>query len=681
MGRPVAVLLILVVALAAGGAYVSYRLRPPSVRPLEEYWTATVAVLAGDGVRGALDGTGTRARFWEPFGIVAANDGTIFVADAGTSNSIRRIAPDGTVSTLVRSQTAFRTPSGLALAADGTLFVADTGGHAIRRVTPDGQVTTVAGDGTPGYADGPASQARFNGPMGIAFAPDGRLFVADTYNDRIRVIADGAVRTLAGSGLPGSDDGDGEAASFDTPAGIAIDAGGTLYVADTGNSVIRRVDPNGRVTTPGWAREAGFFRPVAIASGDELYVADEGGRIVAIHPDRSVRTVAGAAPGYRDGIGSAAQFRRPSGVAWRGRGHLVVADAGNALVRTVIATSQLGLEAPGSPAIQPRFDADAFGWTPLLWPVAPFSGPHEIAGSFGEVRGPRGERFHVGIDVRVEQGTRVYAVRDGIVSSPISNGGVGTLDEWLRIGDLTYVHIRAGRTRGALLDESRFVATYDGRTLQRLRVKRGARFTAGELIATVNQFNHVHMNVGWPGEEHNPLRFRLVRFEDTVAPTIPGDGVRVYDESWHRQTTRLQNRLVLTGRVRVVLDAWDQADDNTPNRRLAPYELGYEVLQADGRPAAGFETRRPSLRFDRVAPDPEASHRVYGAGSGIPFYRGGRTRYLYIVTNRLADGKTADGFWDTGDLPPGDYVLRGWAADVSGNVAQRDLPVTVAVAD
>jgi len=187
----------------------------------------------------------------------------------------------------------------------------------------------------------------------------------------------------------------------------------------------------------------------------------------------------------------------------------------------------------------------------------------------------------------------------------------------------------------------------------------------------------VHMNVGWPGEEHNPLLFRLVNFEDTVAPAIPSDGIRVYDELWQQQTERVQGRLRLAGRVRVVIDAWDQADDNLPSRRLAPYEVGYQLLRGDGSPAPGFDTRRASLRFDRVEPDPEAPHRVYGAGSGIPFYGGRRTRYLYIATNRLDHGQTAEGFLDTRDLPPGPYVLRGWVADTSGNVTERDLPVLV----
>ena len=692
--RVVATVFVLLFVCGGAAAYLWQQLQPSRIPPLERNWHATVAVLAGDGTLGTIDGPADRARFSEPFGIVAAPDGTIFVADAGHAHRIRRISPDGVVTTLAGgargfadgsgTRAEFSTPSGLALASDGTLYVADTGNHAIRRITPDGQVSTLAGDGTPGYADGRGTQARFNGPIGVAVAPDGRVIVADTYNDRIRVIdIGGTVTTLAGSERPGADDGVGDGATFDTPTGLAVGASGLVYVVDTGNGMVRTVDPSGHVTTPTWARGDGFFHPLGIASApdSELYVADEGGRIVAIGNDGNIRTLAGNGVGFRDGGGLSAQFRRPSGVAWLRPGHLVVADAANALIRVVAATSQRGLQAPTSPAIRPQFDADSFREAPLLWPVSPFAEAHEIAGSFGEVRGDGQQRFHRGIDVREEQGTRVYAIRDAIVSDPISNDGLNSLDEWLRLEDLAYVHIRAGRTRAALLDSSRFVANYDGKTLTRLRVKRGARFAAGDLIGTVNRFNHVHVNVGWPSEEHNPLLFRLVRFEDTVAPTIPRDGIRVYDEEWRQHTTRVHDRLLLSGRVRVVMDAWDQADDNVPSRRLAPYELGYQVLDVNGSPAPGFESRHPSLRFDRLGPNPDAPHTVYGAGSGIPFYGGRRTRFLFILTNRLERGQTAEGFWDTDRMPPGHYILRGWAADVSGNTAQRDLPVTVGAAD
>jgi hypothetical protein len=130
-----------------------------------------------------------------------------------------------------------------------------------------------------------------------------------------------------------------------------------------------------------------------------------------------------------------------------------------------------------------------------------------------------------------------------------------------------------------------------------------------------------------------------------------------------------------------VIDAWDQTDDNTPSRRLAPYELGYQVLQEDGTPMAGFEKRRASLRFDRVGLNPDASRKVYGAGSGIPFYGGRRTRYFYIVTNRLEAGQASEGLWDTSRVPSGNYILRAWAADISGNTVERDLPITIGAAD
>src|SRR5436190_1916853 len=298
---PVAFTVVLVTG-AAGAGYVGQQLQPPRRPPLEPNWQATVSVLAPD------------ARFSEPFGIVAAPDGTLFVSDAGQANQIQRISPDGRVATVAGG---FSTPSGLALASDGTLYVADTGGHAIRRISPDGVVSTLAGDGTPGYADGPAAQARFNGPIGLAVAPDGRVVVADTYNDRLRVIeTNGMVRTLAGSGRPGASDGLSDGASFDTPTGIALDASGILYVADTGHGIVRTVDLDGRASTPPWAHGDGFVRPLGVAAGPggELYVADEGGRIVAIR-DGTVRALAGSGAGFHDGAGSHAQFRRPSGIA------------------------------------------------------------------------------------------------------------------------------------------------------------------------------------------------------------------------------------------------------------------------------------------------------------------------------------------------------------------------------
>jgi sugar lactone lactonase YvrE len=690
-------LVIVILIAAAASALAWWWLSPPDARGLEPDWPSTVLVIAGDGVAGARDGEIRRARFSEPFGIAAAPDGTVYIADAGRAQRIRRISPQGYVSTVAGGDhgfadgsglaARFSTPSALALDAGGMLYVADTGNHAIRRVTPDGLVSTLAGDGVPGYRDGPGRQARFNGPIGIAVDAAGRILVADTYNDRIRIIeADGRVGTLAGAGTPGRDDGPLTAARFDTPAGITVDSAGRIYVADTGNDLVRQIDAESVVTTVAASRTVGLVRPIGIAvsSEQDVYVTDDRGRIIEITRDGAARILAGATPGFGDGDGENARFRRPAGLAWAAPGRVLVSDAGNALVRLVVARSRLELRRPAAPGIAPRFDpdrADGFGWQPLFWPAAPMVGPHEIAGTFGEARGELADRLHSGVDVRVSQGAPVRAVREGVVESPVATGAFGTLNEWLRIGPVTYVHLRVGRTaRNDGLDLDRFAPVFDQTgALVRMRVKRGARFATGEEVGTVNAFNHVHLNVGWPGEEHNPLRFRLVRFEDTVPPTIPRGGVRLYDERGQSLTDRARGRVLVWGRVQIVAEAWDQADGNRPGRRLGLYALGYQVLRPDGSPAPEFDTPRETITFDRLASEADVARLVYAPGSGIPYYRRGVTRFRYIVTNTLRDGVASEGAWDTARLLPGDYIVRVLAADIHGNtaVANRDVPVTV----
>lgn len=336
---------------------------------------------------------------------------------------------------------------------------------------------------------------------------------------------------------------------------------------------------------------------------------------------------------------------------------------------------------PPSPRINPRFDVETFLLRPLLWPLDPPYGPFEVAGTMGEARGEEAGRFHAGIDVRADQGDAVLAVRSGVVQAPLAVSAFGTLNELIRIGSLAYVHLRAGRSRqGRVMDEARFVATYDEtRQLVDVRVKRGARFDVGDVVGTVNPFNHVHLNIGWPEEEYNPLLFRLVQYRDSIPPTIAAGGIQLFSLDGQRLTARANRRLLVSGDVRIVVDAWDQADGNQPHRRLGLFELGYQVLLTDGTPAPGFETPRMTMRFDRLRAEPDAAGLVYAPGSGIPFYGERRTRFLYVVTNTFHNGEAAAGAWRTAELSPGDYALRIHALDASGNAAavNRDLAMTI----
>ncbi len=782
--------LVLVAALAT--TWVMTRPDPPLPQ-----WVGAVRVLAGDGRDGWRDGPADVARFSEPFGLAATGDGTVLVSDAGTSHRIRRITPDGAVTTLAGGSRGFSdgrgaaarfaTPSAIALAPDGSLVVADTGNHAIRRVQADGTVTTVAGNGQSGYIDGPAAQARFNAPVGVAVDSRGRIVVADTYNDRIRIIGtDGEVTTLAGGDGSGAVDGQGPDARFATPCGVAVDPAGRVLVADTGNGALRAISPDGTVSTLPLPL-VGLERPMALATSPvgDIYVVDERGGLVIMPAGGGARWLAGGAPGFADGVASEARFRRPSALVLlagpdvrAGRRpvqppRLVVADAGNALVRLVqpVAPGMPGwtaalpavgdvdrrasrfasvhpwwpwgdvlLPVPPRPLQPPSFDAAAFARTPLLWPVAPLDGPHEVAGTFGEVRGQAGQpRFHAGLDVRDEQGTPVHAVRDGIVASPVATAAFGTLNESVRIGPLAYVHIRVGRMRpgpgprvsgtggpgrtGAgdppgrddarALDLQRFSPVYDDRgVMVAMRAKRGAFFAAGDVVGTINAFNHVHLNVGWSGEEHNPLRFGLLQFRDGIAPTIAAHGIRLFDEAWQplnpdrvgplqgrgraRRPTRLPplEPVMVRGRVRIVVDAWDQADGNKAYRRLGVYAVGYSVVSpgASGTPEAEARTATsgpapPGRRdegvagatqhFDRMRRDADAARLVYATGSGIPVYGASRTQFLYVATTAYRDGIASEGFWDTTRVAPGAYVLQVFVADFSGNQTTRSLRVVV----
>ncbi|HYH10576.1 MAG TPA: IPT/TIG domain-containing protein [Thermoanaerobaculia bacterium] len=257
-----------------------------------------LTTIAGSGVPGMTDGVGLRARFHEPSGLAYdAVNAVLYVADRH-NHVIRRIAADGTVTTIAGSgkrgfvdgaagAARFDEPSAVAIAPTGELYVADAKNSAVRRIDANGQVSTVAGRGNAGFVDGPLGAAFFAEPEGLALRADGAILIADSGNNRIRMIAAGIVTTLAGKGANGSTDGTAAAATFRQPRGITLDEAGNVYIADTGNGLIRRV-ASGTVTTvsgspdrrnvpaivDGAVATATFDDPSAIVYAGALFVAD-----------------------------------------------------------------------------------------------------------------------------------------------------------------------------------------------------------------------------------------------------------------------------------------------------------------------------------------------------------------------------------------------------------------------
>lgn len=214
----------------------------------------TVTTLAGKaGEGGGTDGVGTAARLSNPYGIGMDNNGILYVI-ATAGNTLRKIATDGTVSTLAGkegsngmvngsgSAASFLVPFGLAVDTRGeNIYVCDHGNHAIRKVTSSGVVTTLAGTGSAGSADGTGTAASMRFPSAVAVDANGTVFVADTDNQSIRMITSaGVVTTIGGGNTPGSSDGVGTAAKFFNPKSIAVDAAGNLYIADRSNHTIRK---------------------------------------------------------------------------------------------------------------------------------------------------------------------------------------------------------------------------------------------------------------------------------------------------------------------------------------------------------------------------------------------------------------------------------------------------------
>lgn len=705
---------LILAALALGGAAVGGGVAYVLVRPsadkdeaavaaakgTQRQWSARVTTIAGDGLPGMSNGSGRRTRFADPFGVVLDEAGNLYVADGGDNNSIRKIGLDGVTTTLagevegyaegLGKAASFNTPSGLAMDWAGNLYVADTGNNAIRKITPDGKVSTLAGDGLAGDRDGRGAAARFNGPIGVAVDGDGVVYVTDTYNDRIRRIApNGDVTTIAGGSRAGKADGPAAQALFDLPTGLAVAANGDLYIADTGNHAIRKLDKNGVVTTVAEAKEgerASLLRsPVAVALTADgfLYVGSNAhGRLAQITPVGEVLALTDvdrmAEPGY--GPDGSVRLYAPRGIAVARDGSLFVTDGATYRLHHVGAAVAGQTAPPDEPA-----PAEPSHGATMLWPVKPQDKRHEVVGLMGEVRGDfNGEsrhHFHSGLDVQASIGTPVLAVTAGKVTDPRATWGYGELSEGIAFNGLQYIHMRVGRDGRDKVIDPRFQVLKDEKGApDAVRVKRGTRFVVGETLGTVNRMAHVHLDYMPNGDALNPLSLPFIDLEDTIAPNI--QSVTLNDAGGKRLKEMAGGRLLVRrslGEVQIVVDAFDRMEGVQARRRLGLYKLGYQLLNAEGEVIPGMERPVITQLYDRIPRNREAVKLAYMEGSGITVHGNAETRFAYAINNSLMHGKLTPGAWKVGTLDAGKYTLRITAEDYAGNAAVkgRDLAITV----
>lgn len=333
--------------------------------------SGAVTTVAGNGQCAATGdgGPATQASLCEPYGLAVDSTGNLYIGEFGNSR-IRKVTPQGVISTVAGNgtrgdsgdggpalQASISWPIGLAVDGSGNLYISDAQSHRVRRVAPNGTITTFAGNGRPNFLGdgGPAASSALNQPQAVAVDASGNVLIADTNNSRVRRIVAGVINTIAGNGQfkVAGDGGPATAATLNVPAAVALDAAGNLYISDTGAHRIRRVAPDGIISTfagnglgysgdGGAATAAWLNRPSGLAfdSPGNLLIADAGnGRIRRVDRLGVITTVAGGgtASGSAADGGPAtnASLNAPQGIAVDSRGNMYIAEALSGRVRVV----------------------------------------------------------------------------------------------------------------------------------------------------------------------------------------------------------------------------------------------------------------------------------------------------------------------------------------------------------
>lgn len=382
-----------VVVDGAGNLLIA-ELRSQRIRKVDN--SGVITTVAGTGIRGFSGdgGPATSADLNNPFDVAVDGSGSFLIGDR-SNQRIRKVDASGVITTVAGNGTfgfsgdgrpatraSLGNALGVALDGAGNLYIAAPSLHRVRRVDASGTITTVAGNGIRGFGGdgGPATGARLNTPVGVAVDGEGNLYIADRDNNRIRKVdASGSIVTVAGSGAAGfgGDGGPATSATLRFPRRVAVDAAGNLFIADTDNNRVRRVDTSGVITTvagngtccssgdggPATDASLGFPRGVAVDGDGNLYIADRGNhRIRRVDPSGIITTVAGTGIfGFTGDGGPAtgAHLAFPTDVAVDGAGDLFIADTLNRRVRkidasgviiTVAGTGTFGFSGDGGPA-------------------------------------------------------------------------------------------------------------------------------------------------------------------------------------------------------------------------------------------------------------------------------------------------------------------------------------------